>query len=274
VLQRKADSNGVVFYTSPLLEQIGVPHGFTTRIGGVSAVPFDTLNLGNPPGDTRDSDSNVSHNLARVEMAIELQNRQRLSARQVHGARVLIANSDDFSPGQEADALLTDDHRAYVLVRVADCVPILLASDDGAVVGAVHAGWRGVIAGAVPAALDAMAKTWCRTSDRIIAAIGPCIGFDAFEVGPEVIAAFIDKFGPATGWRERHVDLVAAVRQQLRSAGVPESNIDHGDRCTFRDRDEFFSHRRDRGLTGRMAAVIAPEASRSISPPSRPAVAP
>ena len=99
---------------------------------------------------------------------------------------------------------------------------------------------------------------------QVVAAIGPCIGFDAFEVGGEVIDAFVKAFGPEAPVRRRddgkgHVDLRECLRRQLIEFGVPERQIDMTDRCTFRDKAEFYSHRRDNGVTGRMAAMIAPK---------------
>ena len=174
---------------------------------------------------------------------------------EVHGGEVV--NVAGIVPlGLKADAVVTREANRVLAVRVADCVPILLASDDGRTVAAVHAGWRGVIAGAVANAVRVMDVP----PARLLAAIGPCIGFESFEVGPEVLAAFksafpaappIAPYGDATG--KGTVDLRSAVRQQLLAIGVGESRIDTTDRCTVRDAGEFFSHRRDAGVTGRMA---------------------
>jgi hypothetical protein len=166
-----------------------------------------------------------------------------------------------FDTHQKGDAIVSDDPERSVSVRIADCVPILLASDDGRIVAAVHAGWRGVIAGVVPAAIDVMRQTRAGAAG-LIAAVGPCISEDAFEVGPDVLAEFTRVFGAAAPARSTadgkgRVDLRAAVMIQLIAAGIPADQIDVTDRCTVRDRDEFYSHRRDNGLTGRMAAVIA-----------------
>jgi YfiH family protein len=159
-------------------------------------------------------------------------------------------------------------------VRVADCAPVLLASRDGRIVAAVHAGWRGVVAGVVPAAIEAMRGLGAA---EIVAAVGPCIGQDAFEVGPEVVAEFRRVFGARAdsgtnpgpgrpgspsvalvrpGRADRsHVDLAAAILPQLNDAGVAE--VDLGGRCTVSEPEWFFSHRRDGVRSGRMAAVIA-----------------
>jgi YfiH family protein len=260
MLLRRTNQAGVVYYASPLLEAAGVPHAFSTRLGGVSPAPFDSMNLGNPSGcATQDEDGRIHENYRRLQQAIGCESRPRCWAHQVHGGDVVrVRQGEPFENGPRADALVTDNPQRVLAVRVADCVPILLATSDGRRVAAVHAGWRGVIAGVVPAALGEM------TSDghaEVIAAIGPCIGFDAFEVGPEVIEAFVKRFGEAALVRRRgdgkgHVDLREAVRRQLVEAGVSPDRIDTTDRCTFRDKEEFFSHRRENGVTGRMAAII------------------
>jgi YfiH family protein len=260
VLERR-ETNGVVSYASPLLARAGVPHAFSTRLGGVSPAPFDSLNLGNPSdGDVRDDWDRIHENYRRLQQAIGWHGRERLWVHQVHGGDVAQAREADgaFRSGCRADAIVGDDPLRLLAVRVADCVPILVASDNGRTVAAVHAGWRGVVAGIVPNAVARLGD-----ARRLLAAIGPCIGVEAFEVGAEVLAAFdglletdapIERRADGKG----RVDLRAAVRLQLMRAGVPPDRIDMTDRCTHRDAHEFYSHRRERGVTGRMAAVIAP----------------
>jgi YfiH family protein len=260
VLRRRQSSSGVVYYSSPLLEEAGVPHAFSSRIGGVSAPPFDSLNLGNPSGtDEQDAWGNIYENYARLQAAIACGTRTRCWVHQVHGGEVVQCNGA-FETGANADALVTSDPTKMLAVRVADCAPVLLATEEGAIVAAVHAGWRGVLAGAVTNAIHAMNFP----ASRIIAAIGPCIGMDAFEVGPEVLTEFAREFGTLAPIRHEvdgkgRVDLRGALAKQLKQAGV--TRIDTSDRCSFTHADEFFSHRRERGITGRMAAVIATRAS-------------
>jgi YfiH family protein len=255
MLQRR-ETSGLIFYASPLLEQIKVPHAFSTRIGGISPAPFDSLNLGNPSGvDQVDDYQRIYENYRKLQRAIGHGEHERIWVHQVHGGDVARAPC---ASGAKADALVTDDPSKLIAIRVADCVPILLSSDDGKVVAAVHSGWRGVIAGVVRNTIEAT-----RVSPRaLIAAIGPCIGFDHFEVGGEVLEAFTQAFGEAAPIRRRedgkgYVDLRRAVEMQLLAAGIPANQIDTTDRCTFAHADEFFSHRREKGLTGRMAALIA-----------------
>jgi YfiH family protein len=262
MLQRRTAPNGVVYYASPRLESLGVPHAFSTRLGGISPAPFDSLNLGNPNGcDIQDDYDRVWQNYRLLQAAAGCAADAELChVHQVHGATVVAACAGGpFDNSRKADAIVGSDRARVLSVRVADCVPVLLSSDDGCTVAAVHAGWRGVIAGVVAAAL---AKMGC-DADDVVAAIGPCIGPDAFEVGPEVLDEFTRAFGDAAPVRRRDggkgtVDLREAVRLQLVDAGVGAARIDVSDRCSYRDADEFFSHRRDRGITGRMAAIIAP----------------
>jgi YfiH family protein len=258
MLERRVGHNGVVYYASPLLERINVPHAFSTRVGGVSPAPFDSLNLGNPNGcDVRDDYERVWENYRLLQDAAGCPGGLLCHVHQVHGAGVVRAVKAEFDTSAKADAIVTGDPGKVASVRVADCVPVLLATADGSTVAAVHAGWRGVLAGVVTAALAELG------SRDVIAATGPCIGFDAFEVGPEVLDAFRSELGEhapvaASANGIGRVDLRRAVSLQLMRAGIPAERIDSTDRCTHRDRDEFYSHRRDNGVTGRMAAVISP----------------
>jgi len=265
MLQRRQAENGVVVYVSPLLEDVGVPHGFTTRIGGVSAPPFDSLNLGQVSNcDSPDSDANIEANFRRLQEAIGCQGRSRCSVYQVHGREILrVECGQTWDRMQQADGMYTDDPARMLCVRVADCVPILMAAADGKIVAAVHAGWRGIIAGAIGNAIELICATFAGVgAEEITAAIGPCIGKDAFEVGPEVAGQFVDLFRHQAPLRragdgKAFVNLAQAARMQLVQAGVPVERIDTTNRCTFRDSEEFFSHRREKGITGRMAGVIA-----------------
>ncbi|HWE02845.1 MAG TPA: peptidoglycan editing factor PgeF [Tepidisphaeraceae bacterium] len=261
---QRRQSDGVVYYSSTLLHSVGAPHAFSTRIGGVSPAPFDSLNLGNPNGcESQDDYDRIWENYRLLHRAAGCHDRQRpCRVHQVHGNAVaVVRGGQEFDTRVKADALVTDDPSRTLSVRVADCVPILIADGDGRHVAAVHAGWRGVVGGAVTAAMKFLSAA--APGGRFVAAIGPCIGVDAFEVGEEVLAAFVRAFGeqsraicrpgePGKGF----VDLKEAVRRQLLAAGVDADRIDVSDRCTFRDADEFYSHRRENGVTGRMAAVI------------------
>lgn len=248
---------------SPLLSAIGVPHAFSTRIGGVSAGLFSSLNFGNPSDlarEERDPPEHIRENYARLLAAAGCPGRELVEVHQVHGSAVHVvrAGSPAHPPGGDtrADAIVTDDPARVLAVRIADCAPVLLASEDGRVVAAVHAGWRGVVTGVLVEAVRAMCELG---ASGVRGAAGPCIGRDYFEVGPEVAAEFRRIFGAAAPIRpgigdRSMVDLKAALAIQARGAAVDLDVLPH---CTFADASLFFSHRRDRGRTGRMAAVIA-----------------
>lgn len=260
MLQRQISPDGVVTYVSPLLRGVGVPHAFSTRIGGISPKPFDSLNLGNPSGcDVRDDSDRIRENYRLLLRAAGCEGRELLAVYQVHASGVIrVTRGNPHDNNTKGDALVTDDPARVLSVRVADCVPLLLSTGDGRAVAAVHAGWRGVVANIATEAI----KMLRHHGDHLFAAIGPAIGFDSFEVGPEVLDEFTRRFGPSAPIRHTpdgkgRVDLRECLRRQLIEAGIPDDRIDHTDRCTYTHDDEFFSHRRDRGVSGRMAAVIA-----------------
>ncbi len=265
MLYRTVADNGVTYYRSPVLAAVGIPHAFSTRVGGVSRPPFDSLNLGNPNGcAVQDDVAQIAENYRLLQEACGLAGRHWCRVHQVHGAGVVFLNSvETSSPDEKADALVTTDPAAAISIRIADCVPILIGTVDGKIVAAIHAGWRGVIAGAIAAAVDVIRQN---SDAKLLAAIGPCISGDAFEVGHEVAAEFQKAFGAKApiirppGSAKPHVDLRQAVQLQLLELGLHPEHIDTTDRCTVRDVEEFYSHRRDNGVTGRMAAMIGVKA--------------
>jgi hypothetical protein len=261
MFQHHTADNGVVFYYSPLLRAAGVAHAFSTRIGGISPAPFDSLNLGNPNGcEIQDDYDRIWENYRLLHRAAGCHEEKPCRVHQVHGAGVLrVIRGEAFDTSSKADALVTDDPTRVLSVRVADCVPILIASRTGDRVAAIHAGWRGTVGGVVPAAFGELAAG--HSPQEFVAAVGPCIGYDAFEVGHEVLAEFTRVFGADAPCRsvsetKGRVDLREAIRRQLVGLGFHADQVDTSDRCTFRDAGEFYSHRRDNGVTGRMAAVI------------------
>lgn len=264
MLERCEHDNGVVTYQSGLLRSLGVPHAFSTRIGGVSEPPYDTLNLGLlTKGVAPDNNTDVAENFRRLRRAIGLERHFRVQVSQVHGSEVWVAPREPrrLRDSPRADAIVGDVSGAMLTIRTADCVPLLLSSPDGRVVAAVHAGWRGIVAGVVSAAISRMQECHGIEAESVLAAVGPCISVEHFEVGVEVVEQF-ESAGLAGSvvhapGRKPHIDLAHAIRTQLQEADVPSDSIDSSDRCTHRDADEFFSYRRDRGDTGRLAAVIA-----------------
>jgi polyphenol oxidase len=208
---------------------IDLPGGtalFTTRRGGVSEGPYASLNLGLW---TDDDAGRVHDNRERVQVQVGA---SRLAqGRQVHGTRVVV----DAEGIEEADGQVISGRGVAAVVLVADCLPVALAGPER--VGVVHAGWRGLAAGVLEAGVEA--------TGAVCAAIGPGIGPCCYEVGDDVRAVF--------GTSERTLDLKAIARARLEAAGVRD--IHDCGLCTSCDAERFFSHRRDRGVTGRQAGL-------------------
>ena len=241
---------------------VGVHGGSTRRRGlGVSPAPFDTLNLGGHRAAGGDPAANVRANRDALAEALALPAAPRW-LRQVHGTAVLDvdAGTVDGRPvpadeEPEADAAVTRRAGVVLAVLHADCLPVLLGSDDGAVLGAAHAGWRGLAAGVLEATVAAMGVPGA----RLVAWLGPAAGPTHYEIGGEVRAAFVDRDPGAAGafvptraghWR---VDLYALARRGLAALGV--ARVHGGGACTIGDPAAFFSHRRD-ARTGRMASLL------------------
>lgn len=225
----------------------------STRGGGVSQGAYASLNLGDHVGDDPRA---VAANRQRLAQALSLP-AQPLWLSQVHGCEVAEAGREQ--SGCQADAALAVGPGQVCAVLSADCLPLLLCDRQGTRVAAVHAGWRGLAAGVIEAALAALAVP----PQQLLCWLGPAIGPSAFEVGPEVRVAFLAHDGRAeAAFRPAHgdrylADLPALARQRLRAAGV--GFVGGGGYCTVSDRDRFFSYRRD-GATGRMASLIWIEA--------------
>lgn len=236
----------------------GVVHGFTTRAGGVSTGPLASLNLAARPGETSDA---LEENWDRVLRSLDPRLRASRVAllSQVHGAVVVRVDAPlgPHTAHGEADAAVTTELGVALAVRVADCVPVLLASPRG--VAVAHAGWRGTAGGVVAATVQALLAATAEAPEAVRAFIGPHISAEAYEVGEEVVEGLRASGLPEGVFRRRgprrdHVDLGAAVAWQLESAGVCQIHALRA--CTARD-DRFYSHRRDGAATGRLAGVIA-----------------
>jgi polyphenol oxidase len=235
----------------------------TDRHGGLSQAPFDSMNLGDHVGD-RPSD--VLSNRLRLQAAV---GRRPIFLQQVHGVDCLRVNAD-LADGMAADASLSVSPDVACTIMVADCLPVLLCDAAGTWVAAAHAGWRG-LAGqggiGVLEKLVALAEPRRSAREAVLAWLGPCIGPHAFEVGPEVRAAFCDGdsqaascFEPAANGKFQ-ADLAGLARQRLQRLGLSQifGNDSQAAWCTATQASRFFSHRRDGrlfGQTGRMAACI------------------
>jgi YfiH family protein len=233
----------------------------TTRAGGISKAPFDSLNLGRY---VNDEPLAVSENRARIRALLPA---EPVWLKQVHGTRVWDADLAHAEETIEADAAVTTKTNTVLTVMAADCLPVLISSPDGGVIGAAHAGWRGLLGGVLENTVDAMqAKAGLSNAGQYLAWLGPAIGSKAFEVGEEVRSAF-DAYGKEHGLPipdeafiaidgksgKYRANLYQLARQRLQNKGL--IHIDGGEFCTVRDQADFFSHRRD-GSSGRFAAFI------------------
>lgn len=225
---------------------ITCPHGFSTRHGGVSPSPFDSLNL----GGSEDSYANIAVNRQRALNALSLDPTRLCTLKQIHGNKVCEAITTE---KLEGDALVSNKPGTVIGVLVADCYPVLFYDAVKRVIGAAHCGWRGTVARLAAKTLEAMEA---KGADKrnIHAAIGQGISAAKFEVGNEVIAQFRQAGFPEYCLYEKNIDLVRSILFTLTSAGLPPENIWTMNRCTFEA--DFFSHRRDKGRTGRMMGVI------------------
>ena len=247
------ERNGVTGWWSPLLDGIpGVRHVFTSRLGGASQGPFESMNLSVTVGDER---ADVFRNRAAVARAMGVDERLVRLQTQIHGADVHVF--DGLPPKQpvEADAFVTARGGLPVIIGVADCAPVLIAARDGGVVAAVHAGWRGAVGGVVPATVDRIRVRFGVSASDLIAAVGPCIGPDSFQVGPEVAERF-EPHRVTTREGGMYADLPGTVRDQLLGCGIPSDAVDLANVCTMARQDVCFSHRGSGGLTGRMIGLI------------------
>lgn len=220
----------------------------TTRGGGISLAPYDSLNLGDHVGDVAAA---VQENRRRLCSELSLPAEPRW-LRQVHGVSCCDISSVD--SGTEADAVFSRRSDEVCAVLTADCLPVLLCNRDGTAVAAIHAGWRGLLHGVIENSVASMVE-----GGDLLAWLGPAIGPEAFEVGDEVRCAFIEHSPDAAGaftskengkWL---ADIYQLARQRLSACGVEQ--VYGGGLCTFSEPHRFYSYRRD-GQTGRMASLI------------------
>ena len=228
-----------------LSDQPGVAHGFFTRHGGVSSGIYASLNCGIGSSDVPAA---VGENRDRV-MA-HLGARALVSAYQVHGTAALVVSEPWHGERPQADAMVTATPGIALGVLTADCAPVLFADPQARVIAAAHAGWRGALSGIAEAAIEAMEGLGASRS-RIVAAVGPCIGVEAYEVGPEFKAEFLDRdrasasfFTTSTPQGRPHFDLAGYLVQRLLRAGVGHASS--LDTCTYARNEDFFSYRRTR----------------------------
>lgn len=254
--------NGVRYYQFSIFPP-QVTQAIFTRQGGESSSPWKSLNLGNTVGDDR---LRVRANRQRAFAALGREESSLFDVWQIHSADVVLANAPhphlNNPPELKADAIITNNPRVTLFMRFADCTPILLYDPKRRALGLAHAGWLGTLRRAAAAAVQAMQDAFGSQPADLLAAIGPSIGPDHYEVGPEVEQSAFGVFGPrAETLLERfhgpkpHFNLWAANRLVLEEAGVHQ--IENASLCTACHTEDWFSHRAEKGKTGRFGVLLA-----------------
>lgn len=250
---------------SELLINAGFSHAFFTREGGVSSGPYRSLNFSSGVGDLPDR---VQENLRRAAAALKVRVEHLYFLSQVHGNTVVELSGTETRAevlAHEGDAVTSGSPEIACGVRIADCVPVLLGNLVTGSAGAVHSGWRGTVQNIAERAVHALLGDGDPKS--LVAAIGPHISVEAFEVGVDV-AETLARCAPGkaivshTHGARPHVDLRALIRHQLLEAGLPADQIEDVRGCTFLEPDRFFSYRRDGQRSGRHLAAIVPRPAR------------
>lgn len=257
----RLDQSGPLYYQfDQWLDSKALTHAVFTRHGGTSRAPWASLNIGGTVGDDPQA---VQQNVQLVYDTLELDSRRACEVWQIHSADAVIANEP--IPGRRwlarADAMVTNKPGVPLLMRFADCVPILFYDPRHHAIGIAHAGWRGTVAQVVVSTLQTMRDAFGTQPEDIQAAIGPSIGPDHYQVGPEVVDAVMQSFGTTQDLIRRasdgsaYLDLWASNHLALERAGV--RSIEVAGICTASNTVDFFSHRAEHGKTGRFGAVIA-----------------
>ncbi len=255
-----------LLYFKNLLSFNQLIHAITTRIGGFSTAPYHTLNLGIATGD---EDAAVLKNYRVVSAALGFDLSLLVAVRQVHGIRVMCVDSAQpkthssplVLPLNGYDALITSESGITLMVRIADCVPMILFDSQQGVAAVVHAGWRGTLAGIAERTVTVMRERYQCIPEHILAGIGPSLGPCCCEVQREVAQLF-NANTPGMGSYVIEKDdslflnLWEANRRQLVRQGIPEGNIEVAQLCTSCRTDLFFSYRREKGKTGRFGAFV------------------
>ena len=251
-------AGAVPFYTFALLD--GFPklaHAVLTRHGGVSEGHLASLNLGHTVGDDPER---VEENHRRVAATLGVRREDFVSPHQVHGRRVVrVGRTDRGTVIPETDGLITDEPDVPLLLRFADCTPILLYDPTHEAIGLGHAGWRGTVLRMAENLVQEMVREFGSAPAEMVGAVGPSIGPCCYQVGPEVAAAVEENLGPGLLSRREpdghaHFDLWEANRRQLLEAGV--GRVEVAAMCTSCHKEEFFSHRGSGGRTGRFGVVM------------------
>ena len=249
--------SGLTGFSSRLLDSTGlVDHLFCSRLGGFSRGVFSSLNLSLRDGD---DPAAVSKNRAKVCNAFGIAEDALITLKQVHGREVVtIDGSTKPVDGLKGDGIITDRSDLAIGILTADCLPLLVLEPEARVVAAIHAGWRGLVAGVIEEGIDTMEERFSIKRERVMVAIGPSIKGCCYTVGQDVAGILKDRFAKTPHVRMEgdgiHVELASLAVVALKGAGIREGNIEVVGPCTSCDK-RLFSYRRD-GRTGRQISLI------------------
>ncbi len=253
------EQRGLRFYSFDIFSR-AVTQAVFTRRGGVSSAPWQSLNLG---GSVGDDPAHVAENRVRVFQTTGREPASLHDVWLVHGTDIVYADAPRplDQPPLRADIIFTDNPAVTLFMRFGDCVPILFHDPIKNVIGLAHAGWMGTIRGVVKSAVEGMQSRYGCKPENIVAGIGPSIGIDHYEVGEDVISQFHEKYQQdadkilQTRDGSTYLDLWTANAIQLQNAGVEQIQISGV--CTACHLDDWFSHRAEKGKTGRFGALMA-----------------
>lgn len=253
--------NELKYYSFDLLDGEPVDQGVFTRHGGVSPAPWNSLNTGGLSGDSRE---NVIENRRRIFEVFGRPVASIYDVWQVHSADVLV--TDQPRPldqaHEKADSILTNNPSVTLFMRFGDCVPILFYDPIQKVIGVAHAGWQGTVKKIAQSTVTRMVSHYGSEPKNILAGIGPSIGVDRYEVGDEVVTVVRQSFGEASEVCLKpengkiHLDLWKANAHLLEEAGLLKSHIEISEICTASNSQDWYSHRAEKGKTGRFGALI------------------
>ena len=252
----EVESKGTVFFQFNSLQMPGLFHGIFSRKGGVSPAPWSSLNLGGTVGD---EPANVQKNLSRLLSVSGFSHQQLVQVKQIHSSTV-VKTAQPLDAIDEGDAITTDQRGLLLLMRFADCVPILFFDPENTAIAIAHAGWKGTLNGVVTEVVKAMRQHYGSSPAKLSVGIGPSIGPDHYQIGSDVIEktkhAFPNNFKDIIiqDGDQVKLDLWEANRIHLEQLGVRQ--IDLANICTGCDLDHWYSHRAENGRTGRFGAVI------------------
>lgn len=256
------ESGGLRAYQFELLKDCEVSQGIFTRQGGISPAPWASLNLGGTVGDER---ANIIENRRRIFKWAERPVESIYDVWQVHSTSVICTRDPRplDAPHIQADAILTDRKEITLIMRFADCVPILLHDPKRGVVGVVHAGWKGTVNKILAETIHAMVAEYASRPQDILAGIGPSISSSMYEVGPDVIEQVKQAFDGISSRMlsenagRTFLDLWEANRSTLEDSGLLPDHIQIAGICTAQNMQDWYSHRGEKGKTGRFGALIA-----------------